>query len=71
MTMHYAKVTQSSNKAYEEEVSRACRWRDEAMMKEEMGKMKEEKMRTMYFQNLEMKEYVKKGTLYEARKTWT
>ena len=26
-----------------------------------MGKMKEEKMRTMYFQNLEMKEYVKKG----------
>ena len=44
------------------------RWRDEAMMKEEM---KEKKMRTMYFQNLEMKEYVKKGTLYEARKTWT
>ena len=41
------------------------------MMKEEMGKMKEKKMRTMYFQNLEMKEYVKKGTLYEARKTWT
>ena len=35
-----------------------------------MGKMKEEKMRTMYFQNLEMKDYVKKGTLYEARKTW-
>ena len=55
---------------YKEEVSGACRWRDEAMMKEEMGKMKEKKMRTMYFQNLEMKEYVKKGTLYEARKTW-
>ena len=54
---------------YKEEVSGACRWRDEAMMKEEMGKMKEEKMRTMYFQNLEMKDYVKKGTLYEARKT--
>ena len=37
------------------------------MVKEEM---KEKKMRTMYFHNLEMKEYVKKGTLYEARKTW-
>ena len=51
----------------EREVSSACSWRDEAMMKEEM---KEKKMRTMYFHNLEMKEYVKKGTLYEARKTW-
>ena len=71
MTMHYAKVTQSSNKAHKEEISRACRGRDEAMMKEEMGKMKEKKMKTMYLQNLEMKEYMKKGTLYEARKTWT
>ena len=41
------------------------------MMKEEMEKMKEKKMKTMYLQNLEMKEYMKKGTLYEARKTWT
>ena len=32
--------------------------------------MKEKKMRTMYFQNLEMKEYVKKGTLYTTRRTW-
>ena len=40
-------------------------------MKEEMGKMKEKYVRTMYFQNLEMEEYVKKGTLYEARTTWT
>ena len=64
------KDTQLSKKAYKEEVYRTCRWRDEAIMKEEMGKMKEKKMRTMYFQNLEMKEYVKKGTLYTARKTW-
>ena len=63
------KDTQLSKKAYKEEVYRTCRWRDEAIMKEEMGKMKEKKMRTMYFQNLEMKEYVKKGTLYTARKT--
>ena len=64
------KDTQLGKKAYKEEVYRTCRWRDEAIMKEEMGKMKEKKMRTMYFQNLEMKEYVKKGTLYTARKTW-
>ena len=54
------KVTQLSKKGYKEEVSRACRWRDEAMMNEEMGKMKEKNVRTMYFQNLKMKEYEKK-----------
>ena len=64
------RVTQSSRRAYKEEVSRACRWKDEAMMKEEMGRMKEKKMRTMYYQNLEMKEYVKKGTLFSTRRTW-
>ena len=41
-----------------------------AMMKEEMAKMKEKKMRKMYYEDLEMKEYVKSGTLYSARKTW-
>ena len=35
-----------------------------------MGRMKEKKMRTMYYQNLEMKEYVKKGTLFSTRRTW-
>ena len=39
-------------------------------MKEEMEKMKEKKMKTMYYQNLEIKEYVKSGTLFTARKTW-
>ena len=47
----------------------ACRWKDEAMMKEEMSGMKEKKMRKTFCQNLEMKEYVKTGTLYSARKT--
>ena len=40
------------------------------MMKEDMAKMKDKKMRKMYFEDLEMKEYVKSGTLYSARKTW-
>ena len=32
--------------------------------------MKEKKMRKMYYKNLETKEYVKKGSLYSARRTW-
>ena len=39
-------------------------------MKEELENMKEKKMKIMYNQDLEMKDYVKKGTLYSARKTW-
>ena len=39
-------------------------------MKEQMEPMKEKKMRTMFYQNLDLKEYVKKGTLFSARKTW-
>ena len=64
------KETQDSKKMYNEVVKKACKWRDEAIMKEEMEKMKEKKMKTMYYENLEMKEYVKSGTLYSARKTW-
>ena len=63
-------VTEEGKKAYNETVKKACRWRDEAMMKEEMAKMKEKKMRKMFYEDLEMKEYVKSGTLYSARKTW-
>ena len=51
------------------EVKRACNWRDEALMKEEMERMKDKKMKTMFLQNLELKEYVKSGTLCTARKT--
>ena len=39
-------------------------------MKEQMEPMKDKKMRTMFYQNLDIKEYVKKGTLFSARKTW-
>ena len=49
------KVTQVGKKAYNEVVKRACKWRDEAIMKEEMEKMKEKKMKTMYYQDFEMK----------------
>ena len=35
-----------------------------------MEPMKDKKMRTMFYQNLDIKEYVKKGTLFSARKTW-
>ena len=51
-------------------VKEACRWKDEALMKEEMERMKDKKMRTMVSQNLDLKEYVKNGTLFSARRTW-
>ena len=62
--------TTMSKKMYGDAVERACRWKDEALMKAEMEKMKNKKMRTMFHQNLELKEYVKNGMLYSARKTW-
>ena len=43
------------------------------MMKEEMNRMKEKKMRTMVNQNLlkvELEDHVKNGTLFSARRTW-
>ena len=40
------------------------------MMKEDMEKKKDKKMKTMHNQNMELKQYVKSGTLYLARKTW-
>ena len=63
-------MTEDVKKAYNDAVKKACRWRDEAMMKEEMEKMKEKKMWKIYCENLETKEYVKKGSLYSARRTW-
>ena len=43
------------------------------MMKEEMNRIKEKKMRTMVNQNLlkvELEDHVKNGTLFSARRTW-
>ena len=40
------------------------------MMKEEMNRIEEKKMRTMENQNFELKDYVKNGTLFWARRTW-
>ena len=62
--------TEKERRAYTEMVKEACRSKDKVMMKEELENMKEKKMKIMYNQDLEMKDYVKKGTLYSARKTW-
>ena len=40
------------------------------MMKIEMERMEDKKMRTMVHQNLDLKDYVRNGSLYSARKTW-
>ena len=70
MNLEDPRTTEKSRKVFNNLVKEGCRWKDEARMKEEMQKMKEKKMRTMVNQNLEMKDYVRKGTLYSARKTW-
>ena len=64
------KSIEIGRKAYNKLVKEACRWRDEAEMKEEMERMKDKKMRTVVNQNLDLKEYVKNGTLFSARRTW-
>ena len=64
------KSIEIGRKAYNKLVKEACRWRDEAEMKEEMERMKDKKVRRMVNQNLDLKEYVKNGTLFSARRTW-
>ena len=39
-------------------------------MKKEMERMEDKKMRTMVHQNLDLKDYVRNGSLFSARKTW-
>ena len=70
MNLEDPRTTEKSRKVFNNLAKEACRWKDEARMKEEMQKMKEKKMRTMVNGNLDLKEYVKKGTLYSAKKTW-
>ena len=65
-----ARMTSKNRVEYGKDVKTACMWRDEASMKEEMEGKKEKKMRTMYYDSLELKDYVKTGDLYTARTTW-
>ena len=60
--------TEMCGKAYNEVVKTACKLRDESMMKKEIEKMKEK--RIVHYQNFDVKEYVRIGTLFTARKTW-
>ena len=62
------RMTEKGRQEYKKIVKDATRWADEANMKREMEKLK--KMEKMSKENLEMKEYVKTGTLYSARQTW-
>ena len=50
------KTTEVGKRAYSKMVKEACRWKDEALMKEEMERMRDKKMRTMANQNLDLKE---------------
>ena len=60
--------TDKGRQEYNRLVKEACRREDEDCMREDMAKLK--KMETMLQDGLDMKEYVKNGTLYSARRTW-
>ena len=56
MRIEDPKTTEVGKRAYSKMVKEACRWKDEALMKEEMERMRDKKMRTMANQNLDLKE---------------
>ena len=62
--------THMDRRAYQKEVARACKCMDEANMKRDMERMRERKMRTMIHDDCELKDYVRNGNLYSARKAW-
>ena len=68
--MEDARTASQDKVQYRREVKRACKWKDEANMKEAMEEKKVKKMRTMYYDKLELKDYVTTGDLYTARETW-
>ena len=55
---------------YKKEVDKACRLMDESNMKKDMERMKDKEMKVMINENCELKDYVKKGNIYSARKAW-
>ena len=65
-----ANITEKGKKEYANLVKKACREYDEKMMKNDMERMKESKMKRMWKDDLRMKDYVRTGTLYSVRKTW-
>ena len=70
LNLEYPSKTSMSRKSYKEAVKKACQWWDEANMKREMERMENKKMRTMIHENLDLKDYVRNGSLISARKTW-
>ena len=65
-----AVTTHMDRRVYQKEVARACKWMDEANMKRDMERMRERKMRIMIHDDCELKDYVRNGNLYSARKAW-
>ena len=65
-----ASTTRLDNKIYKKEVAKACKYMDETNMKREMERMKLKKMKIMIDNDCELKDYVKNGNVYSARKAW-
>ena len=62
--------TKMNKNEYKKEVAKACKWKDEKNMKEEMERMTTKKMKIMIKEDCGLKEYVREGNLYTVRKQW-
>ena len=65
-----AAETKMNKTEYKKEVINACRVMDENNMKKDMERMKDKKIKIMIKENCDIKDYVKSGNIYSARKTW-
>jgi hypothetical protein len=65
-----AASTKMDKKEYKKEVEKGCRFMDERNMKKDMERMRDKKMKNMIKEGCDLKDYVKHGNLYSARKTW-
>jgi hypothetical protein len=65
-----AAETKMNKTEYKKEVDRACKEKDEHDMKKDMERMKDKKMKIMIKDNCDLKDYVKNGNIYSARKAW-
>ena len=65
-----AASTKMDKKEYKKEVEKGCRFMDERNMKKDMERMRDKKMKNMIKEGCELKDYVKHGNIYSARKTW-
>ena len=67
--LEHAAETKMNKTESKKEVDNTCRLK-EHNMKKDMERIKDKKMKIMINENCDLKEYVKNGNIYSARKAW-